>query len=310
MTQYARREQEMTASLEGKVIAVTGAGKGLGRAYALYLAENGARLVVNNRRHAGEAASSADQVVEQIREKGGKAIAEYSEVEKDDSGQSLLDTALRTFGQLDALVANAGVAESTSFHKQSLDKLQRVIEINLAGTVNTIHPVFRYMYERGSGSLLLTTSVAGLYGEHGLPAYSASKAALIGLMHSLRSEGSGHGVRVNALAPYAATAMTQSALSEEQIERLKPGDLAPLVAWLVSDCCTLSGEILVAGAGRVSRARVRETASIAIPTTDPFSSDWNDQLWQQLGDEAIDLEYGGALEHFAGFTRRTPGPGN
>jgi NAD(P)-dependent dehydrogenase (short-subunit alcohol dehydrogenase family) len=296
-------DSEMTHDLAGQVIAVTGAGKGLGRAYALYLAGRGARVVVNNRRHAGEVASSADCVVEQIRAAGGDAVAEYSAVERPDSGERLLETALRNYGKLDAVVANAGISERRSFHKQDLASVHKVIDINLAGTINIVHPAFRYMYERGSGSLLLSSSVAGLYGEHGLPAYSASKAAVLGLMYSLSQEGSLHGVRVNAVAPYAATAMTDAALTEELKLRLAPERIAPLVAWLVSAACPLNGEILIAGAGRVARASMMESAPLTLPLSaaDGFNADHD--LWARLQAEPIDRKYKGAVEQFLEFTR-------
>jgi NAD(P)-dependent dehydrogenase (short-subunit alcohol dehydrogenase family) len=297
-----RQEQRMTQDLDKQVIAITGAGKGLGRAYALYLAGQGARVVVNNRRHAGETASSADRVVQQIRAAGGEAVAEYSAVERPDSGERLLETALRNYGKLDAVVANAGISERRSFHKQDLASVHRVIDINLAGTINIVHPAFRYMYERGSGSLLLSSSVAGLYGEHGLPAYSASKAAVLGLMYSLSQEGSRHGVRVNAVAPYAATAMTDAALTEELKSRLAPERVAPLVAWLVSAACPLNGEILIVGGGRVARASMMETAPLTLPLSAADGSDADQGLWARLRAEPIDRKYQGAVEQFLEFT--------
>lgn len=304
-----RQEQDMTQDLEGKVIAITGAGKGLGRAYALYLASLGARVVVNNRRHAGETASSADRVAEQIRAAGGKAVAEYSAVERHDSGERLLEAALQNYGKLDALVANAGISERRSFHKQALEDVHKVIDINLNGTINILHPAFRYMYKRGSGSLLLSSSVAGLYGEHGLPAYSASKAALLGLMYSLSQEGSTHGVRVNVVAPYAATAMTDAALTEDLRLRLSPERVAPLVAWLISAVCPVNGEILIAGGRRVARASMMETAPLTLPPSATDGFDGIESLWERLRAEPIDRKYSGAVEQFVEFTRISPDSG-
>jgi NAD(P)-dependent dehydrogenase (short-subunit alcohol dehydrogenase family) len=297
----------MNQRLEGLVVAITGAGKGLGRAYAVHLAGLGARIVVNNRRHEGEPASSADRVVEQIRTAGGEAVAEYSAVEQPDSGERLLHKALQQWDRLDAVIANAGVSEHGSFHKQDLDHLHRVIQINLAGTINTLHQPFRYLYERGGGSVLVSTSAAGLYGQHGLPAYSAAKAGLLGLMRSLSQEGAQRGVRANALAPYAATAMTDAALTPELRQSLAPERVAPVAAWLVSPDCPLSGEILVAGGGRVSRASMRETAVLesAVPGAD--GSDTNEEAWMRLRAEPLDRAYESALQHFAGFAGRPGG---
>lgn len=291
----------MAHGFDGKVVAVTGAGKGLGKAYALYLGKLGASVVVNNRLPPDDSVSSADRVAGQIREAGGSAVAEYSSVENLESGEKLLETALQAFGQLDAVVANAGIFERRSFHKQDLAELHKVIAINLMGTLNVLHPVFRYMYQRRSGSLLVSTSGAGLYGEHGLPSYSASKAALLGLMHSLNLEGSRHGVRINALAPYATTGMTDSDLPEALKDRLEPGRVAPVMAWLISAGCPLSGEILVTGAGRISRAKMLETATLKLQSESGYDPDQIHETWRQLEAQPLEVEYRGALKQFGAF---------
>ena len=210
--------------LKDKVIVITGAGKGLGRAYARYCASLGAHVVVNNRRHAGENVASADQTVEEIQREGGSAVAEYSSVEVPESGQNLLACALDAFGRVDALIANAGVTEGVAFRKQSLEAFRQIIELNLFGTVNAVQPFFRHLYEQRAGNILVSTSVAGLFGEHGLPAYSTAKAGVLGLMHSLSQEGARAGVRVNAIAPYGWTQMTREHLPKE----FEPSSAAPV----------------------------------------------------------------------------------
>lgn len=259
----------MGLDFESKVVAITGAGKGLGRAYARYFAERGAYVIVNNRRHDGERVSSADAVVADIVARGGTAVAEYSCVEDPAAGQRLLDCALGNYGQLDVVIANAGVSENRRFAAQTLQDFREVIEINLLGTANVLHPTFRYMYERRRGCVIVTTSVAGLFGEHGLPAYSASKAGLIGLTLSLSQEGAAHGIRVNALAPYAATQMTAEHLTEELARRFSPESVARVAAWLAGDECTLNGEIVIAGSDRIGRARMLTTANAL---ADPVST--------------------------------------
>jgi NAD(P)-dependent dehydrogenase (short-subunit alcohol dehydrogenase family) len=291
----------MARGFEGKVVGITGAGKGLGRAYALHLARRGAQVVVNNRRHAGEDRSSADRVVEQIEQAGGRAVAEYSSVEDSASGEGLLQAALDSFGRLDAVVANAGVSEACSFRRQSLDDFRRLIEINLLGAANTLHAPFRYLCRQGRGSVVLCTSGAGLYGEHGLPAYSASKAALVGLMYSLAAEGGRHGVRANALAPYAETAMTEASMTPAVRERFSAKRVAPVLAWLLSEGCPLNGEILVTGAGRISRARMSETRIRDLPAETGTDPDAWLELWNSLKLEPLDKSYSGALRHFGAF---------
>lgn len=279
-------------AFDNRVIAITGAGKGLGRAYALYFAALGARIVVNNRRHVGEQTSSADQVVNEIVSAGGKAIAEYSSVEGPAAGDKLLASALDNYGRLDCLIANAGVIENRSFRRQTLEQFREVLEINLMGTVNVVHPVFRHMCEHGGGNIIVSTSAAGLFGEFGLPAYSAAKAGLIGLMRSLSLEGLAKKVWVNAIAPYAATQMTTSHLSDDINAGIDPAHVAPVAAWLATR--TASGEILVAGGGNIARARMKISRPSAVPE---IASD----EWQTLCATPIDVDYDSAVQHFEEF---------
>ncbi|MCP5090108.1 MAG: SDR family NAD(P)-dependent oxidoreductase, partial [Gammaproteobacteria bacterium] len=151
----------MSKPFEHKVVAITGAGKGLGRAYAHHFATLGAKIVVNNRRHDGEEESSADRVVEELVSAGGDAVAEYSSVEDQTAGDKLLACALANFGHLDCLVANAGVTEGRSFCKQTLEEYREVLEINLMGTVNVVHPAFRHFCDHGGGNVIVSTSSAG-----------------------------------------------------------------------------------------------------------------------------------------------------
>lgn len=282
----------MTSELKDKVVAITGAGKGLGRAYAHYFASKGACVVVNNRSHQGEAESSADRVVAEISAAGGKAVAEYSSVEDPDAGDRLLATALDNFGRLDFLVANAGVMEGKVFRKQTVAELRRNLEINLMGTLHVVHPAFCHMCEQQSGSIVVTISSAGLFGQLGLPAYSTSKAALIGLMNSLSQEGASKNVSVNAISPYGATQMIDGHVTEEAFERLAPEHVAPVVAWLTSGA--VSGEILIAGGGGVARAKMKSTAPLLAPQFD-------DRDWQALAAAGLDLEFGSAHENYERF---------
>ncbi len=285
-------------AFDGRVIVVTGAGKGLGRAYARYLAANGARVVVNNRSHRGEETASADRVVAEIRAAGGEAVADYSDITADGAGERLLALALDTWGRLDAHIANAGVSEGRSFHKQSAEEFRRNFEVNLHGTVNVLHPLYRHLYEEGHGAILLSTSVAGIYGEHGLPAYSASKAALIGLTYALAHEGAAHGLRVNAIAPYAATQMTGEHLPAALQERMAPDHVAPVAAWLVSDACSLNGQIVISGGGKLALARMMETDGRRM---DASGTDAAGAALEQIARLPFDRHAPAAVEHFRRF---------
>jgi NAD(P)-dependent dehydrogenase (short-subunit alcohol dehydrogenase family) len=241
-------------SLENRVIIVTGAGRGLGLAYALDLAARGASVVVNTRPRAQGQPASADAVAARIRAEGGKAVACALAVEQDGAGDRLLAAALDGFGRIDGLINNAGVPEAMSLHKQSIEQVRGVFDINFFGTLTATLPIYRHMREQGSGRIVMTTSAAGLHGVHGMAAYSASKAAVIGLMRVIALEGGPKGVHANAVAPYALTAMTEKYVDEATAAAMPTELVAPVVSWLVSAGCQLNGETLVAGAGKVRPA--------------------------------------------------------
>lgn len=242
------------SALAGQVMIVTGAGRGLGRAYALDLARRGAAVVVNTRSRPPEAEGSAESVVAEIEALGGQAVAASLAVEEPDAGERLLETALSAFGRVDGLLNNAGAPEARTLHKQTVEQFRQVFEVNFFGSLTTTLPIYRHLREQGSGRILMSTSSAGLHGVHGMAAYSSSKAALIGLMRVLALEGASRGVFCNAIAPYAATGMTAGYLPPEQAAEMSPECVAPVVSWLMSPECPLNGETLVAGAGRVRPA--------------------------------------------------------
>lgn len=263
------------STLQGQVIIVTGAGRGLGRAYALDLARRGARIIVNTRPRAATAAGSAEAVVDEIHALGGQAIAMPLAVEEADSGERLLNAALDAFGRLDGLLNNAGAPEARTLHKQTVEAIRQVFEVNFFGSLMPTLPIYRHLRAQGSGRILMSTSAAGLHGVHGMAAYSSSKAALIGLAQVIALEGAEHGVACNAIAPYAATGMTADYLDEGNAVRMGPDRVAPVASWLMSPACPLSGQTLVAGAGAVRPAARIEGAGLifsAAPTPDELSA--------------------------------------
>jgi NAD(P)-dependent dehydrogenase (short-subunit alcohol dehydrogenase family) len=253
-----------SADLSKRVATVTGAGKGLGRAYAIELARAGAAVIVNNRRHPGEADAdtSAGRVVAEIVAAGGRAVADYSSVEAADSGEQMVQAALDHFGRLDIIVANAAAPQAASFHKLTLADFRAVFDVGFFGTLHLVQAAWPLLREQQYGRVVMTSSSAGRYGQHGLSAYGASKSAVDSLVRTLAGEGAGRGIAVNAVSPYALSQMTAAHIRGEMAEVFTPDRVAPLIAWLASEDCSVNGEVIVAGGGRFRLTETVETDSL------------------------------------------------
>jgi len=252
---------------DGQVAIVTGAGGGLGRSHALQLAARGAKVVVNDlgvaRDGSGTAQSAAERVVVEIREAGGQAIASGASVTDPDSVQDMVEQAMREWGRIDILVNNAGFLRDKSFSKMSLDDFRAIVDVHLMGAVYCTKAVWEIMKQQQYGRIVMTTSSSGLFGNFGQANYGAAKMALVGLMQTLAIEGDKYGIRVNCLAPTAATRMTQDLMSPEDLALLTPESVTPGMLYLVSrDGPTKT--VLCAGAGTFSRSNVTLTNGIHI----------------------------------------------
>jgi NAD(P)-dependent dehydrogenase (short-subunit alcohol dehydrogenase family) len=225
-------------SFEGRVAIVTGAGGGLGREHALLLAARGASVVVNDLGGSvsGEGAdeAAADRVVAEIEAAGGTAIPEYSSVADPRGGEAIVAKALDSFGRLDIVVNNAGILRDKSFAKLTPELLYPVLDVHLRGAFHVTRPAFAYMKEQGYGRVVLTTSGSGLKGNFGQANYGAAKMGLIGLMNVLKIEGARYNVTVNAVAPIAATRMTEG-LFGGILEMFTPDQVSPALAYLASE---------------------------------------------------------------------------
>jgi NAD(P)-dependent dehydrogenase (short-subunit alcohol dehydrogenase family) len=286
-----------------RVAIVTGAGIGLGRAYALELARRGLRVVVNNRRREVDALGrgSADRVVAEIRAAGGEAIADYEDVCDDGAGERMVQRALQAWGRLDALVNNAGVDQHAPFHRIDLAEFRRIFEVNFFGTLQVTHAAWAPMRAAGHGRIVVSTSSAGLHGLHGLSAYAASKAALIGLARTLAAEGASRDVFCNAIAPYAATRMTEAHLDAAAREAMAPERVAPLVAELVSAESRINGEVIVAGLGWARRATTVELEPGIAADFFALQNDPASVQRKRLEIPGVCAEFGNALQSFADF---------
>ena len=265
--------------MKGRVAIITGAGRGLGRTYARYFAARGATVIINTRGKPTGSADSAEAVAEEIRHRGGSAAAFPGDVQDPEMGERLLAFALEHYGRCDILLNNAGVPEANPFHKQTLEEFRAVFDPNFFGTLNVTRPIYRQMRERGYGRIVVSTSAAGLHGVRGMPAYSASKAALIGLMRAIALEAGTRNLRCNALAPYAATGMTDGYLPASIRPLLDPAFVAPVAAWLCGENCATSGEVFVVGGGRICRAVTLEGPVLAF---DPPESLTPEAIGQNL----------------------------
>ena len=259
----------MSNGLKGQVAIVTGAGAGLGRAHALALAARGARVLVNDlgaaRDGTGGSTSAAQAVANEIVAAGGEALANTASVTDWDAVQAMVAQAHQAWGRVDVLVNNAGVLRDASFAKMALDDFRFVMEVHLMGAVHCTKAVWPLMQAQHYGRILMTTSSSGLYGNFGQSNYGAAKMALVGLMQTLALEGSKYDIRVNCLAPLAATRMTADVLPEALLHALRPESVSPAMLVLVGpDAPTRT--ILCAGAGSFEAAHITLTQGAWIGT--------------------------------------------
>jgi NAD(P)-dependent dehydrogenase (short-subunit alcohol dehydrogenase family) len=260
----AEREMTERISLEGKVAVVTGAGRGLGRAYVELLAERGARVVVNDLgtdvAGFGKDSTIADQVADLIRRRGGEAIADGSDISTPEGGSDLIATTIEHFGRVDVLVNNAGICGSQPFEDATLGDFDRYWRVHLGGPVNTVKASWPHMVAQRHGKIILTTSVAGLFGLRGQATYAAAKSAVVGLMRILAIEGAEHGILVNTISPAAYTRMHPAAGSrtpEAEGRRTMPVEaVAPAIVWLASDSCSETNRIYNMEAGAIQRIAI------------------------------------------------------
>jgi NAD(P)-dependent dehydrogenase (short-subunit alcohol dehydrogenase family) len=252
----------MTKYLQDKVAVVTGAGGGLGRAHAIELARHGARVVVNDL-GAEASGSAAQQVAKEIAHLGGEALVDGADVCDPGQVEAMMAGAAATWGRIDILVNNAGVLRDKSFAKMSLEDFRRVLDVHLMGAVHCTRAVWERMRARRHGRIVLTTSSSGLYGNFGQANYGAAKMALVGLMQTLSLEGAKHDIRVNCLAPSAATGMTEGVLASEALAGLAPELVSPGLVALVGDDAP-TRMILLAGAGSFECAHVTMTRGVFV----------------------------------------------
>jgi NAD(P)-dependent dehydrogenase (short-subunit alcohol dehydrogenase family) len=273
---------------EGRVAVVTGAGRGIGRAYARLLGARGASVVVNDlggsMDGAGADVGPAATVAAEIVAAGGAAIADDHDVATTAGADALVDAAVTEFGRLDVLVNNAGIIRWAGLPDADADNLAQHLAVHVGGSFNTTRAAWPHMVEQGYGRIVMTTS-SGMFGLPNNLSYATAKAGVVGLARSLTTAGAAHGIKVNLIAPAAMTRMAgPGGDTVDPLDPMSPDLVAPLVAFLAHEDCPVSGEIYAAGAGRFARIFIASTEGYVHPTPAPTVEDVA-QHWAEINDE-------------------------
>ena len=265
---------------DGKVAIITGAGGGLGRQHALLMAKRGALIVVNDLGGSvdgtGASASAAQKVVDEIKAAGGEAVADHNSVATPEGGEAIVQTAIDTYGRVDIVINNAGILRDKAFHNMEPDLLNPVLDVHLKGAFYVTKPAFVRMREQGYGRIICTSSAAGVFGNFGQTNYGAAKMGLVGFTRVLGVEGAKFNIKANAIAPLAMTRMTENILGGLK-DKLDPGLVSPLVAFLAHEDCPVTGQLFSVGGGRVAQVFLGETNGYynAALTPEDVQSNWD-----------------------------------
>jgi NAD(P)-dependent dehydrogenase (short-subunit alcohol dehydrogenase family) len=272
---------------DDQVAVITGAGGGLGKEYALLLASRGARVVVNDIGGSvtgdGSNSEAAQAAADEIRQHGGQSVADNHSVTSPEGGQAIIDAALNAWGRVDIVINNAGIVRDAPFEDMTAEQFEPLLDVHLRGAFHVTRPAWEVMREQGYGRILNTTSAAGILGNAGMSNYGSAKTGLIGFTRVLAAEGAGHNIKVNAVAPIAYTRMlahsvdaagqpddaaAQAVLDDlvsQYLQKLDPGLVAPVAAFLTHRDCPVTGEIYTVGAGHVSRFFIGRTRGFYSP---------------------------------------------
>jgi NAD(P)-dependent dehydrogenase (short-subunit alcohol dehydrogenase family) len=272
----------MAIDFKDKVAIVTGAGAGLGRSHALELARRGCKVVINDLGGSvdgsGGSSAAADAVVAEIKKNGGQAIANGASVSDRKGAESIINDAVKAFGRIDILINNAGILRDKTFKKMELDDFELVVKVHLLGSVYCTRAAWPIMLEQNYGRIVMTTSSSGLYGNFGQSNYGAAKLGLVGFMNTLKIEGAKNNIKVNTIAPVAATRMTENlGIPEEVFKRLKPELVTPAVVYLCSDEAP-TGTIVEAGAGYYAKVQIEEAKGVKLGdnvTVEDIAANWS-----------------------------------
>ncbi|HSJ46459.1 MAG TPA: SDR family oxidoreductase [Euzebyales bacterium] len=269
------------AGVKGRVVVITGAGGGLGRQHALLFAREGARVVVNDlggkRDGSGFGSEMADGVVCEITDAGGEAVANYDNVATVEGGKRVVATALNAFGQVDAVVNNAGILRDKSFHKMTAEQWDAVLRVHLYGAFSVTRAAWPHMREQQFGRVIVTTSTSGLFGNFGQANYGAAKMGMVGLINTLAVEGARYNITANAVAPLADTRMTSDVIPDDARLHLDPAYVSPVVVHLASEECSDTGVITLASGGHYARIAYMQARGVQfdhVPSVEEIALSW------------------------------------
>jgi NAD(P)-dependent dehydrogenase (short-subunit alcohol dehydrogenase family) len=221
----------------------------------------------------------ADEVVTEIKEAGGRAVANYDSVAESEGAENIIKTALDEFGAVHGVVSNAGILRDGTFHKMTFEAWDAVLKVHLYGGYNVIRAAWPHFREQSYGRVVVATSTSGLFGNFGQTNYGAAKLGLVGLINSLALEGAKYNIHANAVAPIAATRMTEDILPKEVLEKLTPEYVAPVVAYLCTEENPNSASVFVVGGGKVQRVALFQTDGVNFdnpPTVDDIAAHWDE----------------------------------
>ncbi len=287
----------MSIRFDDQVVIVTGSGNGLGKSHALEFARRGARVVVNDlggaRDGSGGGSAAAEEVVAQIREEGGNAIANGANVADFAQVESMVSQAMDKWGRIDVLVNNAGILRDKTFAKMDLADFQMVVDVHLTGSVNCTKAVWEQMREQQYGRIVMTSSSSGIYGNFGQSNYGAAKMGVVGFMNTLAIEGQKYGIKVNSLAPVAATRMTEDLMPENVLSLLQPEAVTPAVIFMASEDAP-TRQIIAAGAGVFAKVVIQETPGVFLAESDR-DAEHVASAWEQISatEGQVELQAGG-----------------
>jgi len=291
---------------DGQVVVVTGAGGGLGKAYALFFGSRGASVVVNDLggsfKGEGNSTKAADVVVDEIKAAGGKAVANYDSVE---NGDKIIETAIQNYGRIDILINNAGILRDISFKNITDKDWDLIIAVHVRGSYKCARAAWPYFRKQKYGRVINTASAAGLFGSFGQTNYSAAKLAMVGFTETLAKEGAKYNIHANVIAPIAASRMTQTVMPPDVLENLKPDWVVPLVAVLVHKDSEENGAIFEVGGGHMAKLRWERSSGLLLKADDSYTPGAILKKWNQIGDFSKGAEYPTGVADFMGLLEKS-----